>query len=155
MLQPHHFLLSVKPSLTIRKELHDTSNTPLPFHTFGFRDRNSNGFWNIDGDDSAGTERHGLLHHVLEFTHVSRIVVRNEPVDHAISEACLLSDLARPLVEKELDEQGDILAPFTQRRKVEARHVESVVQVLAKPPLLDCLCQVDVGRSDDPNVHLD
>ena len=34
-----------------REKLHDTADTALPVDTPGLRDRNSNRFWDIDGDD--------------------------------------------------------------------------------------------------------
>ena len=59
------------------------------------------------------------------------------------------------LLEEVLHEQRDVVAPLAQRRQVDADDVQPVEEVLAEPPVLHLLLQVDVGRGDDADVDLD
>ena len=52
-------------------------------------------------------------------------------------------------------QQRNILPARAQRRQLQADHVQPVEQILAEPSFLHRLGQVDVGRSDDPHIHLD
>ena len=57
---------------------------------------------------------------------------------------------------EEVDGQlEDVLPPLAERRRVQADHVEPVVQVLAEPPRLDQGLEVLVGRGHDPDVDAD
>jgi len=49
-------------------------------------------------------------------------------------------------------QQRDVLVAFSQRRQPQPDHVQPMVKVLAKQPLLDALIQVLMGRGDHPHV---
>ena len=57
--------------------------------------------------------------------------------------------------QEEAREVGQILDPIAQRRHLDRHDVEPVVQVLAEPPFLDRLVEIDVGGGDQPQVGLD
>ena len=59
------------------------------------------------------------------------------------------------LLEEVLRQQRDVLLALAQGRQRHRDDVQAVVEVLAELPLLHHLAQVDVGRGDDPHVHLD
>ena len=109
----------------------------------------------VGRDDAARAQRHRLLDHVLELADVAREVVLDELLDHALGEAGVRVHLPVVLVEEELDEQRDVFAPLAQRRQMEARDVEAVVEVLAEALLCDRLRQIRVGGRDDADVDLD
>src|SRR5258708_29057008 len=54
-----------------------------------------------------------------------------------------------------LGKRHDVLAPFTERRQANRKYGETVVEVLAKGPLLGHRTQVTVRGSDPPDVHRD
>ena len=61
--------------------------------------------------------------------------------------------LAAELAHELLDEAGDVLAPLTQAREVDAQHVEPMIQIAAELAQLHLLAQIPIGRGDDADVH--
>src|ERR1041384_3283815 len=53
------------------------------------------------------------------------------------------------LVQEELDQRGDVLAPLAQRRHGDGHDREAEIQVLAEFPALDLFTQVALGGRDD------
>ncbi len=62
---------------------------------------------------------------------------------------------AAELVEKTLDEQGDIFLALAERRQLQRNDVEAVIQVLAETAVANQLHQIFVGGGKDANVDLD
>ncbi len=52
-----------------------------------------------------------------------------------------------------IDQQGDVALAFAQRRQFQRHHVQPVIQVFAKTPGADFLCQVAPGGGD--HAHID
>jgi hypothetical protein len=57
--------------------------------------------------------------------------------------------------QEELSQQGDILAPLSQRRQMDGNHIEAIEKVLPELPGLNQPLEVLVRRSDDPHVDRD
>jgi hypothetical protein len=53
------------------------------------------------------------------------------------------------------DQIGDVLPALIQRMNLKRYHTESIIQILAEPPLCDAVLQVPVGGCKDPDVDLD
>src|SRR5207253_4166426 len=67
-----------------------------------------------------------------------------------------LESLARlPAVatDEVLDEQGDVFPPFSQWRRFEGKHIESVEEILAERAVGHSCRQITIGCGNDANVH--
>ena len=51
--------------------------------------------------------------------------------------------------------QGDILAPFAQRRKVKPNHIESVEQIFPEGSLVGHLLEVFLGSGNHSDIQQD
>ena len=56
--------------------------------------------------------------------------------------------------EKVIDQARNVLLPIAERRKLDRHDIETIEQVVSEAPLLDQLCEVSMGRSDDSDVNL-
>ena len=91
--------------------------------------------------------------HVLDLPHVAWPVLGREELDRALREALAIdTQVARALGEEVAREHRDVLAPLAQRRQAKADHVEAVVEVLAKQPLLHPRLELLVGGRDHAHV---
>ena len=59
------------------------------------------------------------------------------------------------LIQKHLSDRKDVLLSLRQRRKLNRKDTESVIQILAEGSLRNHLLQIAVGRTDDPDIHMD
>ena len=97
------------------------------------------------------------LDDVLELAHVARPVVLRQQIERLRRQlevaSCLFSS---PYFSRKCcDEQRDVVLAIAQRRQLDRDDVQPVEQILAEPPVLHHLPQVDVGRGDDADVDLD
>src|SRR5262249_40399208 len=94
--------------------------------------------------------------HVLKLADVARPRVRHDPLEGGTFDPIKPSANPRCVfVEQVFREQWDILGPLAQRRKLDGKDAETVVQVLAKRLLAHGLEQVAIGRGDAPDVDAD
>ena len=61
----------------------------------------------------------------------------------------------RQLADEELDELGNVLAPFGEARHAQRHHVEAVIEILAEAALLHLALEVAAGGRDDAHVDRD
>src|SRR6266566_4644912 len=66
-----------------------------------------------------------------------------------------LSCLSCETVNEVLDQQGNVVFSFPQRRNLNRENVEPVKQIAAKCPLGDGSLQIAIGGCDDPRVRSD
>ena len=59
----------------------------------------------------------------------------------------------RSAVQKNPDQRGNILAPFTKRRQMNADHVKPVVQVFSKSTFANSSFEFLIGRGDHAHVR--
>lgn len=54
-----------------------------------------------------------------------------------------------------LGQRANILAPFTQGGQMDRHHIEPVIEVFAKAPLLYQWNKIAIGGGHDPDIHAD
>ena len=91
---------------------------------------------------------------MLQFADIARPWMGGKPRHRALGNPLVsdppgLADAPREV----LRQQRDVLAAFSERRKLQCHHVEAVVEVLAETPLLDGQLDVRVGGGDDADIH--
>ena len=67
----------------------------------------------------------------------------------------LLAEARVVALQEELGQLRDVFGALAQRRQLDRDDVDSIEEVLAEPPFLDRLLEVDVGRGDQPELRLD
>ena len=102
---------------------------------------------------TAVRENDGLLDHVLEFTHVARVVVGLERRSGLVGDLRLA--VAGEVRQEVTHQQRHVLAARAQRRNRQFEDVEAVEQVVAEAALLDERLQVAVRRRHDPHADVD
>src|SRR5208282_4658019 len=103
-----------------------------------------------------GRKHNGALDNVLELTHIAGPIVVHQELHRGVRKASRrLVVLAAELVEKTLDELGDIFLPLAERRQLQRNDVEAVIQVLAETAFANQLHQIFVGGRENANVDLD
>src|SRR5258705_1645049 len=107
-------------------------------------------------DDLAAGQHDGALDDVLELAHIPRPVVLSEPLQRLLTDRRGLRCRAVAVLREEvLDQRGDVLFAFAQRRHVDVDDVEAVEEAVAELVLLDLLLQILVRRADHADVDLD
>ena len=98
----------------------------------------------------------GPFHQVLEFAHVPRPGVGLQLGNCSLRESLVFEPVfAVEHFQKPGGEFGNILEPFPERRDVEGKHVQPVVQILPELPLGHGLDQIPVGACNHPHIHFD
>jgi len=107
-----------------------------------------------DTEFFAGAEEHGAFDEIFEFADVSRPRIVHERVhrvggnvQHGFVEA------AAEILDEVADEERDVFAAFAQRRNLNRKNVEAIVEVAAKFAVGDEAREVAVGGGDDADVH--
>ena len=97
-------------------------------------------------DRRAVGKHHRSLHGVFELANVPRPAIFLErPHGRLRKSLGLLAELLRGNLQKVLRQQRNVLAAFSQRRKVHLNHVQPVVKVFAESALLHHVGQVAVA----------
>ena len=105
-------------------------------------------------DELAGRHDGHPMANVFELAHVSGPVLPHEELQGRLRQALAVdAQLARAFRQEVACERRDVLAPFTQRRKAQADHVDAVVEVLAKQALLHARLELLVRGGDHAHVR--
>jgi hypothetical protein len=54
---------------------------------------------------------------------------------------------------KKIDKKRDIIPPVPQWRKLDIHHIQAIIEILSKYPLLNCFLEISVACRDDSNIH--
>ncbi len=101
-------------------------------------------------------EQYGPLDAVFQFTDVSGPVIIHEHVNGGRRKtADILTVLLGVFFEEMIRQQQHIGLTLPQRGHIDRKHVEPVIQIAAKRPILYGLFQILVGGRYDPYVGLD
>src|SRR5262249_43495602 len=96
---------------------------------------------------------HGTLDDVLQLPDVSGPRVGFEQLRALHADATELpSSSRRESIDEVLDQEWDVLAPFTQGWDADGKDVQAIEQVLPETPLRDLRLQISVRGTDDTNV---
>ena len=107
----------------------------------------------LDLDRLARAERDRVFQRVLELADVSGPGAGLQHVQRVGRETQRPARAAADVREEVLGDEGDVLRPLAQRRKVDRDDAQAVVEVLAEAPRPDHLQEILVRRGDDPRVH--
>jgi hypothetical protein len=93
---------------------------------------------------------------ILEFPHIPRPVVQHEEIQGIFGHPFQQFALFRcKILEKSIDQQGDILFPLPQGGHEEGNDVETVIEILTETALLHLTLQVLVRRRHYPDIYVD
>jgi len=106
------------------------------------------------GDRFLGIEGGQAVDQVFQLAHVARPIVGHQAFRGLALDDLPRQALARRLGEEGLDQFGDVLEPFAQRRQAQRHDVQAVEQILAEAALAGQLGQVLMGRGDDAHIGL-
>src|SRR5262245_12752179 len=86
----------------------------------------------------------------------SDLVMRHEAL-HGLRCKSLygLGTLPIKALQEVVGEQRNVFASFAQRGEVDGNDVDTIVEILAKPPLVDCAPQVLVRRRNEAEIDFD
>src|SRR5579864_9047499 len=98
-------------------------------------------------------KRHGSLNLILKFAYVAGPIRQRKKFQHfRIEPANPLMMAFRRRLEEARSEQWDVLAPFTQRWKMNRKSGKTIVEILPKGTGLDGGLEVPVGRGEHPDI---
>ena len=98
----------------------------------------------------------GTLDHVGQFPDVAWPVVQHEALHGLRCKALYgLATLSTKALQEVIGKQRDVFASFAQRGEEEGNDMDTIVEILAKPPLADCPPQVLVRRGNEAEVAFD
>src|SRR6185369_2004719 len=110
----------------------------------------------IDGEILGFAHNHGTLDDVLQLADITRPGIRYKKVESfLVYPADALSCFSCETIDEVLDQQGNVVSSFAQRRNFNRKNVETVKQIAAKCAVGDCSLQVAIGGGDDPRVRSD
>src|SRR3989338_9663068 len=93
---------------------------------------------------------------ILQFADVSRKGVVHETHKRLTGNFLnLFVERAGEFLDKIVCERRNILLAVAQRREGHLDHIETVEEVLAKPPLFHFFAEIFVGGRNHPDIHLD
>ena len=99
---------------------------------------------------------HGALDGVLQFAHVARPAVGQHGGACRVGKAGDFHPVfAREAAQKMIRQDRDVIRAFAQRGHMHRKHVEAVIEILAKLALAHVRQQIAVRRRDDADIDLD
>ena len=107
-------------------------------------------------DLPTGGEDHHALHEIAQLAHIAGPRILGQQLHGPRGDT-----VERPVVQtgklghEPTHQQRDVIRPLTQRRQIDAQHVEAIVQIGAEPALLHVLAQRAVGRRHHAHVNRD
>ncbi len=99
---------------------------------------------------------HCTLDGILQLADVAGPRITHQDVEHVPADApqpALVLDVV--LIEKKVDEPGNILAAIPQRREIDRNDVQAIKKIFPEISLRDLFLKIDVGGGDDADVNLD
>jgi hypothetical protein len=91
----------------------------------------------------------------FQFAHVAREAIGVEQlIERQWFRRHRLGKRARRLVQEVMDQEGQVAYAGAQRREMEMVGPQPVIQVLAKRPGADTLCDISIGGAYDPGAAL-
>ena len=107
-------------------------------------------------DIHIGRQQAGALDRIFQLADITRPWVFQEEPHHLVCNAAYLR-LARRLVfaDEIICKYRDILLPLAQRRYLEGKDVQTVIQVAAEGLFLNRLLQVHIGTRNDADIERD
>src|SRR5262249_19486577 len=109
----------------------------------------------VDAERTVLGQDDGALDHVAQFADVSRPVVGRELLEALVREHDLRAvEPARREVQEMRRQQPDVLQATAQRRQLDWKDRQSVVQVTAEPAGLALLLEIVIRCGDDAHVQL-
>ena len=98
--------------------------------------------------------QHKTVGGVADLAHVAGPIVAEQFAQLAVADLRPRAPVTlHGLVHKVGEQRGDVLAAFTQRRQLQHRHVQPVVQVGAEAAFVAEGAQVALGGGDDADVQ--
>src|SRR4029077_18858279 len=99
---------------------------------------------------------YGPFDDVLQFAYVSGPRVRLEQLQSlSVDTPNVLARFAPIAIDEVFNEQGNIRPSCPQRRHLERKYVEPIIEVLAEGAVGDGSFQITIRGSDDGNVNAD
>src|SRR3569623_481325 len=95
------------------------------------------------------------FHEIGEFAHIARPVIVAQRNDGLRGQAHRAALFVFEAGDEIVDQQRDVFLTLTQRRHLDGKHVESVVEVLAEVAFGNLLFEIAVGGGDDAHVGMD
>ena len=122
----------------------------------GCRDPNRRQRDVAEGDHAVRRKDGGPVYDVFELADIARPVVLLQGARDRVGERLDRSvHYTRKTVRQVLSQQRDVITPFAQRRQRDRKHVQPVVQVVAKAVLPDFLGEIAIGRGHHTHVNID
>ena len=98
-------------------------------------------------------EDDGAIEDVAELAYVARPAVVEQHFAGSVGEAEVWAAMeASEVIEKEIDEQADVVAAIAEWRQVQLEDAEAIVKVLAKAFVADILLEILICGGDDANI---
>ena len=102
----------------------------------------------------ARRKNDGTLDQVLQLANVARPERSLQRVHRgARNDGDAALERPRKLVDEMMDERGNIVRPFAQRRHLDGKDIQPVVEIAAEQSIGDHLLEIAVRRRDQPHVN--
>jgi hypothetical protein len=109
-----------------------------------------------DLDRRAAADNRCALHHVIEFTHITRPAVLDETRQRpAADRRNRRIGLACSTPEQRFGKRSDIAAALAQRRYVQWKNIQTIVEILTKLAVAHGLLQISIGSRDHAHIKVD
>src|SRR5689334_12070812 len=104
-------------------------------------------------DDVGLTENNQSFDDVFQFSYVSRPCIPRQQVHGVIRQRRNGKLVTFTLLAQEvLQEQWNVIAPFSKRRKFDSHHTESIEKIFTELSVVNSRPQISVGCRNDSNV---
>src|SRR5210317_1332450 len=99
-------------------------------------------------------ENNRTLNNVSQLTHVTRpLILFKKFAGHLGDTGDGFAELPVVVANKEINQDHNVVASFTQRRQVDGNDLQTIVEVVAKSFILDLLEQLLIGRGHDTDIN--
>ena len=99
------------------------------------------------------TENQSSLDEVFKFSHIAGPGILHQTLHRRRIK--IFARSLQPLSmkpQKMPGKNGDIFRPFSEWRHMNGKHIQPIVQITAKSPLLYCFLQIGIGRRNHPYI---
>ena len=98
----------------------------------------------------------GPLNNVLQFPNVTGPPIGQQAFHGFSADAFnALANAHRELLNQKMGQQRNVAGPIAQRRHLDWKDVQTVIQILAKCPFMHGLVEISIRRCDNTNIDLD
>ena len=107
----------------------------------------------LHGDRISFGQTGSPLHQIMQFADIARPMIAGQKIQHFRFDHELDSLLFADEIQKMIEQQYDVVAPFAKSRSRDRNHIQTVIQILPESSPFHFFGEIFIGSTDQPYVR--